>query len=175
MTVFTLLILYFCATAIAAPPTLPILPLQNDATPASVLAGPTSQLNNIHSHVTNLTTGPLPPFSFTLRLNSGIGSMTFRNPHSTNFPFSLNEVFAAAAVAARSQENATLIFDPLMYQEKHATLVLLPHPTLTWQVWKEAVDVMFLYNRRYWGFTYRFRIEIGDFKTLVASGSVFTD
>ena len=182
MTVLTLLILYICATAIATPPTLPIPSLQNDAkspdlnaTPSSVLAGPTSQLNNIPSHLTKITTNPLPPFSLTLRLNTVVGSITFGSPHYTSYGSSLLEVFAAAAVAARSQENTTFIRDPLSYTTEHATLVLRPIPALTWQVWKEAVVAMFLYNRLYWGATYFFRIHVGNYEALVASGRVMTE
>ena len=87
MIVLTLHRLYICVTAIAAPPTVPILPLQNDAenpnlnaTPSSVFAVPRSQLTHIPFHLTNITTNTLPPSPFSLRFNSVIGSITFIYP-----------------------------------------------------------------------------------------------
>ena len=183
MTLLSLLILYICATAIAAPPTLPFLPLQSDvknpdlnAPPLSVPTTLTSQLYPcIPSHLTHLTTNTFPQPSYPLHLDSVIGLITFTYPTYTSYPSFLLKIFTTTTITTRHQESTTLILDPLIYQEVHATLILYPSPALTWQAWKQAVEAMSLFNWQYWGVIYTFQIRIGGFDALVALGAIMTD
>ena len=179
MAVSTLLILYICATAIAAPPSPPISSLPNDAknlninaTSLSALAALTSELNaHIPCLHTNMTTNLLPPSPFILPLFPG--TISFVHPSYTSLPGDLCLVLVLASTEALYHNPSSLILAPLAYQIGRVSLALYPAPLLTWGVWIQALEALFTFRLLFPNVAYAFRIDGGAaFTMLVAFGSV---